>query len=205
MNGFNRAFIQNFVAVAVLSTVGAGVAMAVASQDSHPAHSDSAGAAVKDTDITAKVKIKLAGVHGLNSSSVHVSTTNGVVTLTGTVDNSDQKDQVDAATKSVSGVRNVDDELTTASDSRTAADAKATAGDVKHAVSDTWITTKVKSELLADNVTKGYDVKVTTDRGVVILSGHLPNKDAIAHAKDVAEKVNGVKSVDTNGLTIGPS
>jgi hyperosmotically inducible protein len=69
-------------------------------------------------------------------------------------------------------------------------------------VSDSWITTKVKSELLADNVSKGFDVSVETTDGVVVLKGALANRDAIDHVKDVAGKVKGVKSVDTSGLTV---
>jgi hyperosmotically inducible protein len=69
-------------------------------------------------------------------------------------------------------------------------------------VSDSWITTKVKSEILADSVSKGFKVSVKTKHGVVILKGTLANQDAIDHVKDIAEKVKGVKSVDTKALTI---
>ena len=58
-----------------------------------------------------------------------------------------------------------------------------------------------QSELLADSVSKGFDVNVTTKHGVVMLSGSLANNDAIDHVKDIASKVDGVKSVDTSGLT----
>jgi len=33
-----------------------------------------------------------------------------------------------------------------------------------------------------------------------VLQGTLPNDDAVAHVKDLAEKVQGVKSVDTTQL-----
>ena len=38
------------------------------------------------------------------------------------------------------------------------------------------------------------------DHGVVMLRGNLPNGDAVAHVKDLAQKVEGVKSVDTSEL-----
>jgi hyperosmotically inducible periplasmic protein len=71
-------------------------------------------------------------------------------------------------------------------------------------MSDTWITTKVKSEILANSMSKAFKVGVTTTHGVVLLSGKLPNQDAIDLVKMTAEKVKGVKSVDVSGLSIAP-
>ncbi|HSN18496.1 MAG TPA: BON domain-containing protein [Gammaproteobacteria bacterium] len=202
----NRVSTQSLLLAAGLALCVAGSVPAVMAADSTPtAHSDNVGAAISDTDITAKIKYKMAGKHDLKGSDIHVTTTNGVVTLTGTAKDAEAKDEAENIAKSVEGVKDVDDSVTTGSSSKTAADAKAMGNDAKHAVSDSWITTKVKSELLADSVTKGFDVKVATTRGVVVLSGKLPNKDAVAHAKDLAEKVDGVKSVDTSGLTVSPS
>ena len=197
---------RSLLLAAGLAVCVAGSVPAVLAADSTPtAHSDSVGAAISDTDVTAKVKYKLAGKKGLKGSDISVTTTNGVVTLTGTASSSDAKEEAEKLTKTVEGVKSVDNELTTGSSSKAGADAKALGRDTKHEVSDSWITTKVKSELLADSVTKAFDVKVVTTGGVVVLSGKLPNKDAIAHAKDVAEKIDGVKSVDTSGLTVSPS
>jgi len=167
------------------------------------AHSDSVGAAISDTDITAKVKLKLADVKALKGSDVDVTTTNGVVTLTGSATGSDAKDVAERLTKEVKGVKDVDDELKTPSGSETRAKTKALASDAKHEVSDSWITTKVKSELFSDSLTKGFDVKVVTTKGVVVLSGKLPNEDAVKRAKELAEKVDGVKSVNTDDLSVG--
>jgi hyperosmotically inducible protein len=69
-------------------------------------------------------------------------------------------------------------------------------------MSDSWITTKVKSEILADSISKGFKVDVKTKHGVVILKGVLASQDAIDHVKDIAAKVDSVKSVDTTGLTV---
>jgi len=45
-------------------------------------------------------------------------------------------------------------------------------------------------------------VSVTTTHGVVVLKGALASQDAIDHVKSLAEKVKGVKSVDTALLTV---
>ena len=73
---------------------------------------------------------------------------------------------------------------------------------LKRAVSDTWITTQVKSEILADSLSKGFDVNVDTTGGVVALNGALASQHAIDHVKGIAEKVEGVKSVDTSALVV---
>lgn len=70
------------------------------------------------------------------------------------------------------------------------------------AVSDSWITTKVKSEILANSASKALKVSVTTKGGVVMLKGKLPTQDAADLVKEIAEKVKGVHSVDASGLTV---
>jgi hyperosmotically inducible periplasmic protein len=89
-----------------------------------------------------------------------------------------------------------------ASDSATTAPS-GTASKAERAVSDSWITTKVKSEILANSMSKAFKVSVKTKSGVVSLSGKLPDQDAIDLVKMIAEKVKGVKSVDVSGLVIG--
>lgn len=74
--------------------------------------------------------------------------------------------------------------------------------EVEKAVSDSWITTKVKSEILANSVSKGFKVNVTTKSGVVALKGKLPTQDAVDLVKNLAQNVQGVQSVDASGLTV---
>lgn len=197
ITSFGKTSFRNALIVAGL-VVGLGIGTAYAASDdaSAPkAHSDGMGAVVSDTAITAKVKTKLMGDERLKKSDISVTTTNGVVTLEGTASSSKAKSAAGALTKSVEGVKSVDNNLKTPGSSKAGAK-------TKRAVSDSWITTKVKSEILADSVSKGFDVSVKTIHGVVVLKGSLPNQDAIDHVKDVAGKVDGVKSVDTSGLTV---
>ena len=70
-------------------------------------------------------------------------------------------------------------------------------------VSDTWITTKIKSEILKSSLAKGFDVKVTTLHGVVTLKGTLSSADVIDQVKAIVVKVKGVESVDTSALVVG--
>ena len=67
-------------------------------------------------------------------------------------------------------------------------------------VTDTWITTKVKSELATTDGVKSMDVSVKTVDGVVTLTGVLANDMAVKKAVAAAQSVKGVKSVDSSGL-----
>jgi hyperosmotically inducible protein len=68
---------------------------------------------------------------------------------------------------------------------------------------DAWITTKVKSEFGTTKGIKATDISVTTNDGVVTLTGTVATKHEMAKAKRVAMHVKGVKSVDASGLTVG--
>lgn len=59
---------------------------------------------------------------------------------------------------------------------------------------DTWITTQIKSKLLASSEQDTSSVKVVTENGQVFLFG-LVEKDVANHAVEVARHVSGVKKV----------
>ena len=69
-------------------------------------------------------------------------------------------------------------------------------------VTDTWITTKVKSELATTDGVKSTDISVTTKDGIVALVGVLPTQAAVDKAVTATEAVKGVKSVDSSGLKV---
>ncbi len=191
-----NAFCNTLIATSLVFGFGIGSAGAASDDASKPqAHSDGVGAMITDTAITAKVKATLMGEGSLKKSKIRVTTTNGVVTLKGSASSSDAKSAAETAAKSVEGVKSVDNNLSTPGSSKTVSK-------TKQAVSDSWITTKVKSEILADSLSKGFEVSVTTIDGMVALKGALPNQDAIDHVKDIAQGVEGVKSVDTSDLAV---
>ncbi|MCK9537575.1 BON domain-containing protein [Dokdonella sp.] len=67
-------------------------------------------------------------------------------------------------------------------------------------VTDTWITTKVKSELAATDGVKSMDISVETVNGVVTLIGVQDTEQAVERAVAAARSVKGVKRVDASGL-----
>ncbi|UXY11523.1 division/outer membrane stress-associated lipid-binding lipoprotein [Kosakonia sp. ML.JS2a] len=64
------------------------------------------------------------------------------------------------------------------------------------ASSDTWITTKVRSQLLSSDQVKSSNVKATTENGEVFLMGLVTDREGKA-AADIASRVSGVKHVTT--------
>lgn len=69
---------------------------------------------------------------------------------------------------------------------------------------DAWITAKVKSEFATTKGVDATDISVSTNDGVVTLSGHVGSAAEKTKAEQVARAVKGVKSVDTSGLTLAP-
>lgn len=203
-HGLHQALARRALLLAVTATLGAAMTVpAIAQTDASGAapHSNSVGAAITDTAITAKVKAKLLDDKRLKNAHIEVTTTNGVVALSGSAPTSEAKDAAVEVTKSVDGVKSVDNQIQSPS---LADDA---AGKVNHAakktgkaVSDTWITTKVKSQLMTDSSIHGDDVSVKTRNGVVTLTGTAQSQQDIDNIKTLVQSVDGVKSVDTSGL-----
>jgi hyperosmotically inducible periplasmic protein len=66
---------------------------------------------------------------------------------------------------------------------------------------DAWITTKVKTELMATKGIPSTDISVTTTNGVVTLSGVVDNKAEVQKSIAVAKAVKGVNRVDSSALS----
>lgn len=79
--------------------------------------------------------------------------------------------------------------------------ANTTTQEVKQDTSDTWITTKVKADLLTEKGIPGSDIKVETKNGVVSLSSDVrvteTQKDT---AVAITKKIKGVKGVTAEAL-----
>jgi len=164
------------------------------------------GDTVADATITASVKTKLLWNSHTDGLDIHVDTNNGRVTLTGAVADGTEKDlagRIAMNTKDVVGVNN---ELTTSgkpgTTAKTKEQVKAAANDAKETVSDGWITTKVKSSLMLTRDVEGDEISVTTDNGVVKLTGNVESNGEKQRAIEIAQNVRGVKKVDPSGIKV---
>lgn len=63
-------------------------------------------------------------------------------------------------------------------------------------VDDAWITTKVKSEMIADKDVKAHKIDVDTKNGVVKLTGTVETWQQANKATDIARGIKGVTAVE---------
>ena len=82
---------------------------------------------------------------------------------------------------------------------------KSTAQDAKTGVTDSWITSKTKIALFADDRVKGRQVHVETKGGKVALRGKVDSPEAKAAAAEVAKGIEGVKDVKNELQVVAPS
>lgn len=103
------------VAAAAACTVVAPSAFAAgddaASSSASSSHS-STGTKIHDATITTKAKAELVGTSGLSAGDIHVKTRRGVVMLTGSVPDEQQRGQAADVVRKIDGVRDVRNQLT---------------------------------------------------------------------------------------------
>ena len=83
--------------------------------------------------------------------------------------------------------------------------AQTTTQETKTMVTDSWVTSKVKISLFADERVKGTQVSVDTTKGVVHLRGKVDSAEAKSAASDIAQGVEGVKSVKNDLQVVAPT
>jgi hyperosmotically inducible periplasmic protein len=82
--------------------------------------------------------------------------------------------------------------------------AQTTTQETKTMVTDSWVTSKVKISLFADERVKGTQVSVDTTKGVVHLRGKVDSAEAKSATGDIAQGVEGVKSVKNDLQVVAP-
>lgn len=164
---------------------------------------DAATQAVSDTALTASIKTKLAADSRVKASSISVTTTNHVAVLTGTAPSHEAKMAAEDLALNVEGVSRVDNRIEAPSAVATmGAEMKSGAMQAGEKVTDGWITTKVKSQLVADELTKAGKIKVSTRDNIVMLSGTAGSEAEKTQAIKLAMATEGVKKVDSSQLKI---
>jgi hyperosmotically inducible periplasmic protein len=83
--------------------------------------------------------------------------------------------------------------------------AQTTTQEAKTMVSDSWITSKTKISLFADERVKGTQVSVDTVKGVVHLRGKVDSAEAKSAASSITQGVEGVKSVKNDLQVVAPA
>ena len=73
---------------------------------------------------------------------------------------------------------------------------------IEQGLSDTVITTKITAKITKNNHLNPLNIKVTTNQGIVTLTGHVNNNQAFIDLLRIATYTDGVKSVNTYNLDI---
>ena len=146
----------------------------------------SAGEVIDDSVLTSKVKAALIDDPVTKAGQINVETYRGVVQLGGFVDNAKQKDQATKVTRSVTGVKEVRNDLLVSTKPH------ATTG---QDYDDSMLTGAVKAKLTDDADTKAHQINVGTEKGVVQLTGFVDSTAMKTKAGEIARSVDGVKSV----------
>jgi hyperosmotically inducible protein len=107
----------------------------------------------------------------------------GVAVLTGKVDSDGEKAKA-AKLAHVADVDIVDNRLDVGSASAGAA------------IGDSALTTKVKAQMLANTTLREAGISVTTNNGVVTLSGQVPSEETRRLAVDLVRNTGGVSRVE---------
>ena len=127
------------------------------------------GAMVDDGSIETTVKVNLnAADDGLKDAHISVVSFNGVVLLVGQVPSQDLKNLTTrVATSSSTRIKTVHNELEVAG-----------ATTFLSRSNDAWLSTKLKTLMLADPSVSGLRTKVVTENGVVYLMGLVTQEEA---------------------------
>lgn len=118
-----------------------------------------------------------------DESHIEVAVFNRVVLLTGETPNPAWRQQAEEIAKGVSGVLRVYDQILIQGPASTLT-----------RTSDSWITAKIKSEMLTTSDLRSSSIKVVTENGVVYLMGIVSREQADI-AVDIARQVTGVQKV----------
>ena len=139
---------------------------------------------LEDESIETKAKVNInAASAGYEAAHLSIVSFNGFVLLAGQVPSEDLKTLATNVVRKIHGVRRIYNELEVGPETS-----------VGTRTNDTWITTQVKTKLLASSDTPGTRVKVVTENSVVYLLGLLSAEEADRVALETAE-VNSVERV----------
>lgn len=194
---------MNALKASLLATaIALGFGAATAQAEDAPR---TAGQAIDDATITASVKAKLLADDRTKGFDVNVDTRNGIVTLQGGADSQAAKLAAGQLAGQAEGVVLVKNELIVATpdtEARQDANTATLSGEVREkmdeagdGIDDAWITSKVKTQLLADDQVKGTQINVDTKGNVVTLTGTAPSAEARAKAIELAKATRGVRGV----------
>ncbi|MBU2070513.1 MAG: BON domain-containing protein [Gammaproteobacteria bacterium] len=142
------------------------------------------GAQIDDKNVVLKAQRALAdNAATAEGSNINVTSYNGVILLTGQTRNEQIRQQAQALVRQLDGVRDVQNQIRLSNNTALTTRTR-----------DSWISTKVKTQLLADKQVSGLNIKVVTENAEVFLMGIVSEQEA-AKAVEITRHVEGVARV----------
>lgn len=129
--------------------------------------------------------------HTVLAGRVDVQSTDGVVTLTGTVRDSDEKALAEDTVENIPGVVSVQNQINIKADYP------------EH--SDAWIAWKIRAKLLVEANVSATATKIDVKDGVVTLTGNADNAAQKDLTEVYAKDISNVKSVDNQMVVLAPA
>lgn len=162
-----------------------------------------------DDWIALKVRGALLFHRNVSATDTHVAVNRGVVTLTGTAASDAEKALAEEYAKDIKGVTSVDNQIrvveepvhrapvtTTADrDSKRPHEARASTDRMDDRIDDASITAQLKSALAIRKSTSAIKTSVTTENGVVTITGEAKNSAEKDLVTKLAENIDGVRTV----------
>ncbi|UBX49801.1 divisome-associated lipoprotein YraP [Providencia alcalifaciens] len=175
-----------FSAVLLQGCIGAAVVGTAAVATKSATDPRSVGQQVDDGTLEARVSGQLNKDKDVTSKARIIATAyKGNVLLTGQSPDMSWADKAKQIASNVDGTEKVYNEVR-----------QGQPVDLGTASKDTWLTTKIKSKILASDEVKSGSVKVITENGEVFLLGVLTQQEGAAAAK-IASETDGVRRVTT--------
>jgi osmotically-inducible protein OsmY len=184
MNYHNFRLYSLLASVLILTGCAAAAVTGVAAGTSVAADTRTTGTVIEDQSIEFKAGRAFSADKELDGKA-HINTTsyNTVVLLTGEAPTEELRQRAVELARNIERVTHVHNEITIAAPSS-----------LMSRSSDTVITSKVKTRLLADKDVSGLNIKVVTEKGVVYLMG-LSSRRQSDRATELTRTTGGVQKV----------
>ena len=142
------------------------------------------GSQIDDNNIEIKASIALSEVERLEKfANISAVSVNGIVLLVGQVANEEMRNEAQRTIEGVSGIRKIHNQIRIGSNIG-----------ITTQTHDSWLTSKVKGQLLTAKDISSNNIKVVTENAEVFLMGLVSDSES-TQAVNIARNVSGVERV----------
>ena len=172
-----------------LSLLASGCSSVLTATRDHPIEDDrgtrTIGSTLDDSLIETKVEVNVAKADPSLDKDSHIIVVsfNGIVLLAGQTPNATLKSKAEQAARSTQRVKKVNNELQLMQPSSLLA-----------RNNDTWLTTKIKTQMLTDSTIPGSRIKIVTENGIVYMLGLVTRQEANL-TTNLVQGVDGVQKI----------